>query len=144
MAEEVPCSTVQHACIAAWLRGRRKSNALTPRVLSLVAVRTPGTRVHPSLAPNLHLILSSCDLRPLPPCSRPAALFPQILGSTSRRSPEELAELCETGTTLGSLTAEQAKDLMDPSSIKRLEYLIGMLRCAREVWCVGADSGRGI
>ncbi len=81
---------------------------------------------------------------PSPPSSlRCPAPSPQILGSTSKRSPEELAELCETGTTLGSLTAEQAKDLMDPSSIKRLEYLIGMLRWARGggVWAPTGCAG---
>lgn len=54
--------------------------------------------------------------------------LPQVLGSTSRRPREELARLCETGATLGTLTPEQARNIMDGTSVHRLEYLIGILR----------------
>ncbi|GLI58793.1 hypothetical protein VaNZ11_000551 [Volvox africanus] len=72
----------------------------------------------------------------------PLSVALQVLGSTSRRPPEELARLCECGATLGSLTPEQARNIMDGTSVHRLEYLISILRRLRLLEWAVVDRSR--
>ncbi|GIL70513.1 hypothetical protein Vretifemale_1252 [Volvox reticuliferus] len=72
----------------------------------------------------------------------PLSVALQVLGSTSRRPPEELARLCESGATLGSLTPEQARNIMDGTSVHRLEYLISILRRLRLLEWAVVDRSR--
>ncbi|EFJ51065.1 hypothetical protein VOLCADRAFT_88331 [Volvox carteri f. nagariensis] len=72
----------------------------------------------------------------------PLSVALQVLGSTSRRHPEELARLCESGATLGSLTPDQARNIMDGTSVHRLEYLISILRRLRLLEWAVVDPSR--
>ncbi|GIL47215.1 hypothetical protein Vafri_4090 [Volvox africanus] len=72
----------------------------------------------------------------------PLSVALQVLGSTSRRPPEELARLCECGATLGSLTPDQARNIMDGTSVHRLEYLISILRRLRLLEWAVVDRSR--
>ncbi|KAG2439156.1 hypothetical protein HXX76_004523 [Chlamydomonas incerta] len=69
----------------------------------------------------------------------PLSVALQVLGSSCSRPPEELAKLCEGGATLGSLPREVALDVMDSTSVNRLEYLISILRRLRLLEWVVAD-----
>lgn len=69
----------------------------------------------------------------------PLSVALQVLGSSCSRPPAELAQLCEAGATLGSLPREVALDVMDSTSVNRLEYLISILRRLRLLEWVVVD-----